>query len=203
MRVDRIGIFLLFLLLAWVSTIGLFSLPVLAAEPIYQYVDDGGTVNYTNRLESVPKHYRSRVQEVDRAKPTPAASGPVAPQSDPPAATTIVSDMSDRRIYRDEPPAAASWFDGLPTVTMPLPSRFHLAVGLSSGVLIIGAVLAHGISRNPLVRLMLKLAITLTVVGTFYAMYFSGLNERITELTRGPMLGPSTGTELGGDTREE
>ncbi len=190
-----------FLLLAWLLTIGFLSLPVFSAKPIYKYVDDAGTTNYTDRLESVPDRYRSRAQEVDPRKGPPNTSAPVTPESAPLAAPAGPDDNALAQVYQEKPSTGASWFDGFPTVAMPLPSRFQLGVGLASLVLIIGAVVVHGVSQNAVVKLMLKLAITLMLVGTFYMMYFSSLSERISEVTRDPAQGAIAGKELMGDKR--
>ncbi len=192
MRDDPGGRALFFVLILGFVALSLLPFPVLSAKTIYTYVDDAGTTHYTNRLASVPNRYRSRVQEMDA----------VTPEADPTATTTIADNLTLPPVYQEEP-SAGLWFEGLPSVAMPVPSRFQLGVGLSSLVLIIGAVVAHGVSRNPMVRFMLKVAVTLLLVGTFYAMYFSGLNERIAELTRGGAHEPMTGRELMGEDERQ
>ena len=189
------------LLVVWFLTIGLFSLPVLSATPIYQYVDDTGTTNYTNRLDSVPDRYRGRAKEVDPRRVPPNTSAPVTPESEPPTMTTGPDDNALAQVYHEKPSAGASWFDGFHTGAMPLRSRFQIGVGLASLVLIIGALVVHRVSQNPVVKLLLKLAITLMLVGTFYTMYFSGLSERISEATGEPAQGAIAGKELMGDKR--
>ncbi len=57
-------------------------LPGLAFAQIYRWVDEHGTVHYTEGLDGVPERYRSQAQPLHfpKSPPTPAAEEPSAPQ---------------------------------------------------------------------------------------------------------------------------
>ncbi len=57
-------------------------LPGLAFAQIYRWVDERGTVHYTDGLDGVPERYRSRAQPLPfpKSPPTPSAKEPSAPQ---------------------------------------------------------------------------------------------------------------------------
>ena len=58
----------------------LMLLPGVAVAQMYRWVDDRGTVHYTEGLDSVPERYRSRAQPLNlpQAPPEPAKSEPGA-----------------------------------------------------------------------------------------------------------------------------
>jgi hypothetical protein len=69
-------------------------------------------------------------------------------------------------------------------LSIPLPSRFQLGVGLTALALIIGALVAMRASGSRSVRLGLKAGIAITLIASGYGMYLSNLNDRISALAR-------------------
>ncbi len=197
---DRISPF--FVLILCLLALGLRPAPTVSAEPIYKYVDDAGTVHYTDQGHSIPEKYRTRVQTVDPKILNPALSAPVASipaiPAIPDGATTspVLEADHDSQVSQQGPSPLASWLDRFSALTIPVPSRFQLSVGGTSVVLIIGAIMIMRVSRNPLAKFMLKAAIALIIVGTFYITYFSSLNERISQVTGAPAQRTITGEEV-------
>ncbi len=80
-------------LIAWVSY----------GQELYKWVDDKGTVHYTDNLSSIPEKYRDQIQTETPSRPTPSPSQ-AAPQRQP-APTTGASEPSVRgtdQLGRDE-----------------------------------------------------------------------------------------------------
>ncbi len=180
----------LFILLS----VGFFAASALAGEVIYKYVDDEGTTVFTEQWHRIPPQYIDRVQSIDpltgqpyKAPPAPlppkprAAPLPVAPAAPAPAA---------------EKPFYAAWLEQFSKLAVPLPSRYQLGVGAMAFVLIFGAFKIMRLSSNLLVKVMLKGIMLLILAASAYAMYVSGLNERISAITHDPAQQSITGKEL-------
>ncbi len=80
-------------------------------QELYKWVDDKGTVHFTDNLTSIPEKYRDQIQTQTQPGPTPsppqATPSPprVTPQPAPPAPATAASEPSVRftdRLGRDE-----------------------------------------------------------------------------------------------------
>src|SRR3990170_2579709 len=89
-----------------------------------------------------------------------------------------------------------SWWPALASLRVPLPSRYQLGVGLAGLALIAAALLAIRASGSRLVKLGLKLAVTAIAVGSFYAMYLSDLNDRISSATHDDAHPTTSGAAL-------
>ncbi len=193
---DRDGIPPSFCLLMCLLAFWLLAPPTVSAEPIYKYVDDAGTVHFTDWRGSIPEKYQSRVETVDPRILNPAVSAPVASIPDGATTSPVLEADHDSQVSQQGPSPLASWLDRFSALTIPVPSRFQLSVGGTSVVLIIGAIMIMRVSRNPLAKFMLKAAIALIIVGTFYITYFSSLNERISQVTGAPAQRTITGEDV-------
>ncbi|MBI3608330.1 MAG: DUF4124 domain-containing protein [Nitrospirae bacterium] len=150
-----------------------------AADATYRYADQHGTIHFTDDAGSIPETYRDRTTTIESV---PIAAPPSAP-------VTASSEAPTKKSWTSQWPALAS-----PNV--PLPSRYQLGVGLAGLALIAGALVAIRASGSRLVKLGLKLAITAIAVGSFYAMYLSDLNDRISAATRDDAHPTTTGAAL-------
>ena len=171
------------------------SAPALPSDVIYKYIDDDGTINFTEKWHLIPDKYHSRVQTIDPVtgqpfKPPPITTAPVPSRSAPPQAP--ISSPTGA----DAPPFYAAWLEQFARLSIPVPSSFKLGVGLTSLVLIVGAFKVMRLSSNLMLKLMLKGMVVLILAGSAYAMYVSGLNERISEATHDPANPTITGKEL-------
>jgi hypothetical protein len=186
-----------------------------AGDVIYRYVDDNGVANFAGTRDSIPIQYQSRVETLDAVtfKPVPApGAASSAPSADAENQAPIglsrlakPQDQTNQTAAQPAPaePAGPSLLDKFGGTTIPLPSQFQLGVGLTTLALIIGAIMVSRISRNPVFRLLLRSSIMLMLGGAVYVMYFSGLNEQISQTTREPAQRTTTGKELLGDMKEK
>jgi len=65
-----------------------------------------------------------------------------------------------------------------------------------SAVLIWGAFQIIRVSDNPLIKLMLKGAIMVIIIGSVYSVYLSNLNQRVSEATRDTTPRSTSGKEV-------
>ncbi len=171
------------LLCLWFLFALLFSpAPTYSSTTFYKYVDEKGTVTYTNRLENVPLRYRKQALVLELDSP-PATSSVVTPQSagsprSSPDATIPAEPASQQNSTR-----SSSWVTWLASLRIPLPSQLQLGVGLLTVVLVIGAIAILRYCSNPLVKIALKGFIVLILVGSAYILYFSSLNDRLSAIT--------------------
>lgn len=159
--------------------LGVLPVAAPAADATYRYADKHGTIHFTDDAGSIPSAYRSRATTIE---PVPTAAPPSAPVT----AST-------------EPPTKGWWtsrWPALASLSVPLPSRYQLGVGLAGIALIAAALIAMRASGSRLVKLGLKLAITAIAVGSFYAMYLSDLNDRISAATHDDAHPATTGAAL-------
>ena len=173
--------------------------PAFPANDIYKYVDDEDVPHYTDQWQMIPEKYRSSVQALDPAtgkifKPESGKTIPPAPQSSPQAPSTRIDPTSSPA--PPEPPFYAAWIEHFSKLSIPLPSRFQLGVWLMSAVLIWGAFQIIRVSDNPLIKLMLKGAIMVIIIGSVYSVYLSNLNQRVSEATRDTTPRSTSGKEV-------
>lgn len=167
--------------------------PALAADVIYKYIDDDGVPNFTEQWQLIPERYHGRVLALDPVtlqpvKTSPAAGAPPIPTAPAPAATPAAQPV--------QTPAASSWLDRFSRVTITLPSQYQMSVGLMTAILVAGVIVAMRFSSNPFFKVLGKLAIMLMIGGAVYAIYFSGVNERVSEITREPTQRTTSGKEI-------
>jgi hypothetical protein len=184
--------------LLWLIVLLALVPPVLSDGVIYKYVDDNGVPTFTEQWQSIPERYHGRVQVLD-----PVTLQPVQASRDTatPRASTSSPVESASRPEPAQPPAAPSWLDRLSQVTITLPSHYQTGVGLTTLVLVAGMIMVMRFSSNPLVKVLGKLAIMLMIGGAVYAIYFSGLNDRISEATRQPTHRITSGKEILGEVK--
>lgn len=190
--------------------------PAGAGDVIYRYVDDSGVVAFTGQRDAIPLKYQASAQALDAltfqpvreaAEPSQAAPAPAPePEFETPAGLSkLQKPAADpgggaAPAPRVEPvpvqPAAPGWLDQFAGTQIPLPSQFQLGVGLTTLALIIGAVLVSRVSRSPLLKLLLRSSIMLMLGLSVYLMYFSGLNDKISQVTGQPGQQATTGKDL-------
>jgi hypothetical protein len=181
--------------LASLIAVWALSSPAFAGDAIYKYVDDKGTIHFTEQWHLIPEKYHSRVQTIDPAtgqpfKPKPLHQEPVPSRSAPLQTAPSVQPPPEPA------PFYAAWLEQFAKLSIPLPSRYQLGVGLTTLVLIFGAFKIMRLTTNPLLKIMLKASIMVMLAGSVYAMYISGLNEQISEATRDPAHPTATGKDL-------
>jgi hypothetical protein len=175
-----------------------FSSPALSADVVYRYVDDNGVAFFTDNPGQIPPQYLSRAQALDAVTLQPVQQAP--DESVPtPAGLSSLARQADQPPPKAEPPAPpffASWLEKAAGIRVPVPTQFQLGVGLTALVLAIGAVIVIRISDNLIIKLLLKVSIMLVIGGAVYAMYLSGLNERVSQTTHEQTGQTTTGKEI-------
>ncbi len=174
---------------------GALASVAISQEVIYKYVDEKGTVNFTEQWQLIPEKYHDRVQLIDPAtgqqvKPRPLTTVPAPGRKAPPQAPAAP------RPAPESLPFYAAWLEQFANLTMSAPSPYQLGVGLLALTVIIGAITIMRLSPNPLIALLLRAVIVLVLAGSVYAMYFANLNERISEVTHEPVESTVTGKEM-------
>ena len=173
--------------------------PAFPANDIYKYVDDDGVPHYTDQWQLIPEKHRSSVQALDPStgkifKPESAKATPPAGKSLSLPSTAPTDQPAP--VPPAEPPFFAAWIEQFSRLSIPLPSRLQLGVGLMGVVVIWGAFKMLRVSPNPLVKLMLKGVIMVILVGTAYTLLISNLNQRVSEITNDPTPQSFSGKEL-------
>jgi uncharacterized membrane protein len=185
----------LLLLCAWLAVPPAFS-----ADVVYKYIDDNGIPSYTEVWDLIPERYRSRAQALDPKTLLPVQTAPAAPM--PQTMTNAMQSPPPTLPVQPAQPApqaaAPSWLDRFAKMTFTLPSQYQMSVGLMTVILIGGVIFVMRFSSNPLVKVLGKLAIVLMVGGSIYAVYFSGLNDKISEVTKQPAQRTTSGKEIMG-----
>lgn len=125
----------------------------------YKYVDDKGTVVFTDKLDSIPERYRARVKVVENGE-SAKVGGPGA----------TVKQVTDRA--KD----MASRF----TIAIPGLSPYQstvLTVAFAAAVLMFATMMLSG---NKAVQLLMRWLLVLLLIGTTATMYFSegGLTQK-------------------------
>lgn len=199
-------------------TVLTLAVPAGAGEVIYRYVDDNGAVSFANHRDAIPLKYQASAQALDAVTFQPvqepaagSAPAPAEPEFETPAGLSKLQKTSPdgqaaqpapvpRAAAQPQPiaaePATPGWLDQLAGTRIPLPSQFQLGVGLTTLALIVGAVMVSRVSRNPLLKLLLRSSIMLLLGGSVYLMYFSGMSEKIAGITHEPGQQTTSGKEL-------
>ena len=151
---------------------------ILADGPIFKYEDDSGIATFTEQWDSIPTKYRGQVVTLNAQTLKPIEGGSSRHIRE-------ASQPSTRQPVTNSP--GPSWQDRLYALPMPLPSQFQLGVGVTSGVLILGIILARRYTANPVLKVFLKLGIVILLGGTGYVLYFSTLNTELSTLSREPL----------------
>jgi len=175
-----------------------FSSPALPADLVYKYVDDNGVTFFTDNPSQIPPQYMGRAQALDAKTLQPVQQAP--DESVPtPAGLSSLARPADQPPPKSEPPAPpffASWLEKAAGIKVPVPTQFQLGVGLTTLVLVIGAVIIMRMIDNLVLKLLLKASIMLAIGGAVYAMYLSGLNERVSQTTHEQTGQTTTGKEI-------
>jgi hypothetical protein len=168
-----------------------------SADPIYRYVEKNGTTNYTDQWDSIPERYRNQAQALDPETLKPLTAG--SSLTSRPRMTSSNAAPSPLTSPSALAQPGHAWLDDISRWNVSLPSDYQLGVGSTALILIAGAIFLMRMSGNPVVKLGLKLVVTLALGGSVYLMYFSGLNERIADLTGRSPSQRLSGQKLLGD----
>ena len=130
----------------------------------YTYVDDKGTVVFTDNKDSIPARYRARVKVLEEGESAKGAGGLIE------KGATAVEQVTGR--ITD----TASRFP----ITIPGMSPYQsrvLSLAFVAAVLMGGTMLLSG---NPAVRFLMRWLLVLLAIGTTATMYFSegGLTQK-------------------------
>lgn len=191
----RTGLTLLFtvcLLTAWTFA----NRPALSADVVYKYVDDNGVAFFTDNYQNIPTQYMERMQALDAATLQPVVPRGNVPTSPSPPSTSAAQEVPQAHRSEAPPQMAEAWLARLSKQRIPLPTQFQLGVGLTSLILIIGIIMVRRASQNPVLKFLLKVSIMFVLGGTVYALYLSGLNERVSQATNEPTGRTASGKEL-------
>ena len=123
----------------------------------YTYVDDKGTVVFTDNKDSIPARYRARVKVLEEGESKKGAGGLIE------KGATAVEQVTGR--ITD----TASWFP----ITIPGLSPDQsgvLSLAFVAAALMAGTMLLSG---NPAVRFLMRWLLVLLAIGTTARMYFS------------------------------
>ncbi len=190
------------LLAAWLLTAwAVVGGPVFSADVIYKYVDDKGVPFFTDNYQQIPARYLERVHVLDAVTLQPVTPTENASAASSPLSTPAVRDVPQTQGSETSPQTTNAWLDRLAKQRIPLLTRFQLGIGLTSLTLIVGAILAIRASRNPVLTLLLRASIMFILGGTVYALYLSGLNERVSRATNEPTGRTTSGQEILGDVK--
>jgi hypothetical protein len=188
----------LFGLLACLVALWVVAAPVHAADLIYTYTDDEGVPHFTDQWQLIPAKYRSRIQQLDpyTGKPLKPESGNAvqAPAQNPPQRSVVRKEQGSPSL--EEQPFYTAWIEQFSKLSIPVPSRLQLGIGLMSIVLVFGAIKITRISMNPFLKLALKGAIMAILIGGGYIFYVASLSERISKATQDPLPQRITGKEI-------
>ena len=164
-----------------------------ASGPIYKYIDDKGIPTFTEQWDGIPERYRSRVEALDPSTMQPFKAGDVVSAGSSTARSVTASRAQS---VPSEPSALSSVLDRAGGFRIPLPSRYQFGIALTTLLLTVMIWMMMRFNSNVLVKFALKLVMILLATGGMYAMYFSGLNERVAKAT-GQAAQPSvSGKEL-------
>ena len=137
-----------------------------AGATTYTYVDDKGTVVFTDKLDSIPARYRARVKVVEDGDRSRTDSSAATVKQATERATEMVSRF---------------------TITVPGLSPHQstvLSLACVAAVLMAGTMLLSG---NPAVRLLMRWLLVLLAIGTTATMFFS--EESLLQKTKGAAKG--------------
>jgi hypothetical protein len=185
----------------WLIALLVFCSPALSADIIYRYVDQNGVTSFTERRDLIPEPFRNRAEALDAETLQPVQEAPAATTAAP-SRTAPTAETAPPQAAQ-APPFYASWLEHFAALAIPLPTRYQLGVGLTTLILVIGAVVVMRISSNPLVKILFKLLIVLMIGSAVYAIRFSGLNERISEATNESTRQTMTGKDVIGGVKEK
>jgi len=132
----------------------------------YTYVDDKGTVVFTDNKDNIPARYRARVKVLAEGERAKGAGGLIE------KGATAVEQVTDR--ITD---TASRFPVSIPGMS-PYQSRV-LSLAFVGAVLMAGTMLLSG---NPAVRFLMRWLLVLLAIGTTATMYFSegGLTQKAT-----------------------
>jgi hypothetical protein len=164
-----------------------------ASAPIYKYIDDKGVPTFTEQWDGIPERYRSRVESLDPSTMQPFRAGEVVSAGRSAVGSAAASPT---QTIPSEPSALSGALDRAGGFRIPLPSRYQFGIGLTTLLLTVMIWMMMRFNGNVLIKFALKIVMILLVTGGMYAMYFSGLNERVAQAT-GQAAQPSvSGKEL-------
>lgn len=149
--------------------LGLTEAP--AAKPIYSYVDERGNLVATDRADTIPERYRSRVVVTEGAENH---------QSSKSAASSTSSQFEERLVQL---------VNRLPVNVIPSMSTYQSVILIGGALAILIFYSAAKLTSNAFLRLLMPWAIGLLTFTTIYLMYVSDLSDRVAARTRGKSSG--------------
>jgi hypothetical protein len=174
------------------------SRSIQAAGVIYMYVQQDGTVVYTEQWDQIPSAYRDKVRSLDGDTLEPIASTAAAAQ----AVTRPVTPA--RRADRSTPPQE-SWgvmaqylspiLEKLQAMNLTLPSHTQLGITLTMFAFIAATFSILRMTENRLAKAAIKAALMLMIAGSVYAIFLSDLAQTfVTEAGAPPAASPGGNT---------
>ena len=136
----------------------------------YTYVDDKGTVVFTDNKDNIPARYRARVKVLEERESAKGGGGLIE------KGATAVEQVTAKVTGKITDTASQS------PITIPGLSPYQsrvLSLAFVGAVLIAGTMLLSG---NPAVRFLMRWLLVLLAIGTTASMYFSegGLAQKAT-----------------------
>lgn len=169
----RTGLGSVCLLLLWLGCIMTYPMEQ-AGATTYTYVDDKGTVVFTDNKDSIPARYRARVKVMEEGDKAKGAAGLIE------RGTAAVEQVTGKITGKVNGTATESPFTigGL----SPYQSRV-LSLAFVAAVFMAGTMLLSG---NPALRFLMRWLLVLLAIGTTATMYFSegGLAQKATGTVR-------------------
>lgn len=160
---------------------------------IYEYVQQDGTVVYTEQWDQIPTADRDTVRSLDGDTLEPIVSTAAAARAVTPPVTHV------RRASRPGPPEE-SWgvmaqylgpvFEQMQAMNLSLPSHTQLGVALTLFAFIAATFSILRMTENRLARAAIKAVLILMIAGSVYAVFLNDLAETL--LTEATVPAPRT-----------
>ncbi len=142
-----------------------------AAKPIYSYVDERGNLVATDREDTIPERYRSRVVVTESAE---------NPQSSKSAVSSASSQIEERLVQL---------VNRLPATVIPNMSAYQSVILIGGALAMLFFYGAAKLTSSAFLRLLMPWAIGLLTFSTIYLMYISDLSDRVAARTSGKSSG--------------
>lgn len=141
----------------------------------YTYVDDKGTVVFTDNKDNIPARYRARVKVLEEGESAKGAGGLIE------KGATAVEQVT-AKVTGKITDTASQFPISIPGMS-PYQSRV-LSLAFVGAVLMAGTMLLSG---NPALRFLMRWLLVLLAIGTTATMYFSegGLTQKATGTAKG------------------
>jgi hypothetical protein len=186
----------------WLAATLAFAPPALSAGTLYRYQDEQGAIAYTDSRDRIPERARAKAQALDGDTLEPIAPGAAAAPRAGEVAPAPLGASVESSAPAELPPWR-QWIDRLADLTIPLPSSYETGVGLTALVLIVWGIVIIRMTASAMVKLLVKVGLLVVAGGAAYALYFSGLSDRVAGVTGRLGHTTVTGKELLGAVEEK